>query len=178
MTVVNFETNELLWDALEIILTALLIFVLSLVVLGQSDQTSQNMNPANRATPSAKPVLQPVFTNYKGLSIGADRDSVKEKLGKPKIDDEDGFYYIISKDEQVQIRLDNDKKVSIIAITYSEKNDKIPTYEEVFGKDVPVVTRPDGSIYNLIRYPAAGIWIAYSKSVGDDPTVTVTIQKL
>lgn len=178
MTLVKLENNKFVLFALENLFAAFLIFVLSLAAFGQSEQTSQNVEPKTQDSAIKKAVLQPAFTNYKGLEIGSARDLVKEKLGKPKIDDKDGFYYIISKNEQVQIRLDDDKKVSIIAITYAEKDENIPTYEEVFGKDVPVITRPDGSIYNLVRYPEAGFWVAYSKTTGDEPTVTVTIQKL
>jgi hypothetical protein len=46
----------------------------------------------------------------------------------------------------------------------------------VFGSDFE--TKPDGSKYKLVRYPKAGYWVSYSKTAGDTPIITVTIQKL
>ncbi|HRH43059.1 MAG TPA: hypothetical protein PKY82_15625 [Pyrinomonadaceae bacterium] len=178
MRVINLQNNKLVLFFLKISLTVFLVCIPGLIAFGQSDQTSQNETPANSKASPEKPVLQPVFTNYKGLTIGATASDVKEKLGKPKIDDPDGFYYIFGKEEQVQIRLDENQKVNIIAVTYSEKSENAPKYEDVFGKDVPLVSKPDGSIYNLVRYPEAGFWVAYSTTTGDDPTVTITIQKI
>jgi hypothetical protein len=178
VTISILKLNRFIRPISELAFRGFLIFVFGLAVFGQSEQTSQNVTPKKSDSATEKPILQPVFTSYKGLSIGATRDLVKEKLGKPKIEDEDGFYFIPHKDEQVQIRLDENKKVSVIAVTYSENHENTPKYEEVFGKDVALVTKPDGSVYNLIRYPSAGIWIAYSKTTGEEPTVTVTIQKL
>jgi hypothetical protein len=178
MITLYLEVEKFIRKIVETGSAAFLIFVFGLAALGQAGENSKDASPSKPPDPEVKPALQPVFTNYKGLSIGAARDSVKEKLGKPKIEDDDGFYFILSKDEQVQIRLDESKNVSLIAVTYAVGNENTPKYEEVFGKGVPVAARPDGSIYNLIRYPEAGFWVAYSRTSGDDPTVTVTIQKL
>ncbi len=78
----------------------------------------------------------------------------------------------------VQIRLDKDKKVRVISITYSDENKNAPKYADVFGADAETAAKPDGSIYRLVHYPQAGYWVAYSRTAGENPTVTVTMQKL
>jgi hypothetical protein len=130
-------------------------------------------------TEKPTPALQPVYTEYKGVRIGMTADEVRAKIDKkPKIEDKDGYYYIFSDNEALQIVLDEDKKVKVISVMYSGENSNAPTYESVFGKEVPLETAQDGRIYNLVRYPAAGYWVAYSSSAGENPTVTITIQQL
>ena len=34
------------------------------------------------------------------------------------------------------------------------------------------------SKHKLVRYPKAGCWVSYSRTAGDTPIVTVTIQKM
>jgi hypothetical protein len=50
------------------------------------------------------------------------------------------------------------------------------TPQQVFGEDFE--TKPDGSKHKLVRYPKAGYWVSYSRTAGDTPIVTITIQKL
>ncbi|MBA3634052.1 MAG: hypothetical protein H0W58_14770 [Acidobacteria bacterium] len=138
-----------------------------------------NMQAATMQTTSEKSVtqiLQPVLTNYKNVKIGTTSEEVREKLGKAKIDDKDGFYYEISDDEIVQIRIDKDKKVRFISVTYSDEI--APKFADVFGKDIMIESAADGKIYKLVRYPEAGYWVAYARSSGEKPTVTVTMQKM
>ncbi|MDQ2747246.1 MAG: hypothetical protein M3T96_08310 [Acidobacteriota bacterium] len=132
--------------------------------------------PMPTATPKA--VMMPVLQDYKEVKIGMTAKDVRDKLGKAKIDDKDGFFYQISDDELAQIRLDKAKKVRLIAITYTSKNEDAPKFEDVFGTDVQAVPEADGRIYRRINYREAGYWVAYSRTAGDKPTVTVTMQKL
>lgn len=146
---------------------------------GAPDTVSQTEVKKDVA-PEVKPaVLQPVFSEYKGIVIGMPADEVREKIDKkPKIEDKDGFYYVFSDNESMQIVLDENKKVKVISIIYSGGNANAPTYEAVFGKDVSLEPGADGRVYKLIRYPESGYWVAYSSGAGEKPTVTVTIQKL
>ena len=126
---------------------------------------------------SETPVLMPVLVDYKGIKIGTTADEVRDKLGKAEIDDKDGFFYR-EDDEMVQIRLDADKKVRFVAFTFLNNNKNALKFADVFGAGTPEVAQPDGSVYNLVRYPEAGYWVAYSRTAGEKPTVTVTMQKL
>ena len=76
-----------------------------------------------------------------------------------------------------QIRLNKDKKVRLISITYTNDNKNAPKFEYVFGTSVKAEPGADGMIYKLVRYPEAGYWVAYSRTAGEKPSVTVTMQK-
>ena len=39
-------------------------------------------------------------------------------------------------------------------------------------------TRPDGSVYKIIRYESLGFWVSYNRTAGPNFIVTVTIQKI
>ena len=157
-----------------------LICVLSAVSYGQTDAVMAQNDGKKDAVVEEKPAaLQPAFTEYKGVTIGLTADEVREKINKkPKIEDKDGFYYVFSDNEAMQIVLDENKKVKVISVIYSGANSGAPAYEAVFGKDVPLEKSADGRVYKLIRYPESGYWVAYSSSAGENLTVTVTIQKL
>jgi len=165
---------------------AAMVFLATVTSFGQtanpdatSDAVSQTEVKKDSVEAVKPAVLQPVFTEYKGITIGMTADAVLEKIDKkPKIEDKDGFYYVFSDDEAMQIVLDENKKVKVISIIYAGGNSNTPTYEAVFGKDVPLEQGADGRVYKLIRYPESGYWVAYSSGAGDKPTVTVTIQKL
>jgi len=119
---------------------------------------------------------QPVASVYKEIKIGTSADEIRKLLGKAKIDDKDGFFYDMDS-EAVQIRLDENEKVRIIAVTFTNNSPQMPKYADLFGA-APAAPNPDGSIYKLVRYPDVGYWIAYSKTAGEKPSVTVTMQKL
>ena len=167
-------------------LLAALVMLATVTSFGQTESSNSAPDTVSQtevkkiAPQEEKPaVLQPVFTEYKGIVIGMSADEVREKIDKkPKIEDKDGFYYTFSDDESMQIVLDENKKVKVISVIYSDGNTNAPTYETVFGKDVPLEPGADGRVYKLIRYPESGYWVAYSSGAGEKPTVTVTIQKL
>ncbi len=140
--------------------------------------TAAASKTAMQTSETPKAVMMPVLKNYKEVKIGATADDVRDKLGKAKIDDKDGFYYEIDDDEMAQIRLGKDKKVRLISITYTSDNKNAPKFEDVLGTDVKAEPNADGKIYKLVRYPEAGYWVAYSRTAGDKPTVTVTMQKM
>lgn len=156
------------------------LFLLGAMIVPAFGQTVENAQSATTVAKDKKtntPVLKPVWVEYKGVKIGMTADEVRDKLGKAEIDDKDGFFYD-EKDEMVQIRLDADKKVWLVSVTYSNENKNTPKFADVFGAETPETAKPDGSIYNLVRYPEAGFWVAYSRTAGEKPTVTVTMQKL
>ena len=159
---------------------ALVFWVFAATGNAQTTGETMPVTAQNQQTVETKPApaLMPVLNNYKEIKIGTTAEEVRDKLGKAKIDDKDGFFYEISDDEFAQIRVDKDQKVRLISSTYTDDNKNTPKYTDVFGADAVAPAKPDGSIYNLINYPESGYWVAYSRTAGDKPTVTVTMQKM
>ncbi|MDQ4121239.1 MAG: hypothetical protein M3209_07320 [Acidobacteriota bacterium] len=160
---------------------ALMLFWLPAAGFGQTDDAVAQNDSQTVETPATekKSVLMPVVNNLKGITIGMTADEVKDKLGKAKVADANGLYYVFSDEESMQITLDPDKKVQMIATIYSGEETNAPKYEDVFGAEVAVEKQPDGRIYKLVQYPDAGYWVAYNwLMVGDKPMTTVTMQKI
>ena len=177
---INWESSRMA-AIIQTSLVVVLLFWLVTAAFGQTTETKPNEMTAQtemQKSVTPKAVMMPVLQNYKDIKIGATADDVRDKLGKAEIDDKDGFYYEIDDDEMAQIRLDKDKKVRLISITYTSDNKNTPKFEDIFGTSVKAEPGADGMIYKLVRYPEAGYWVAYSRTAGDKPTVTVTMQKM
>jgi hypothetical protein len=41
-----------------------------------------------------------------------------------------------------------------------------------------VEAKPDGTLYQLVQYPEAGYWVAYSRTAGDEPLTIITMQAI
>ncbi len=120
---------------------------------------------------------EPVFHDYRGVKIGWLADDVRKKLGNPanKADDQD--YYIFNENERAQVFYDKDtRQVTAISVDFINGASGILTPQQVFGADVEA--KADGSKSKLVRYPKAGYWVSYSRTAGDNPIISVTIQKL
>ncbi|CAN5456570.1 hypothetical protein BH10ACI1_BH10ACI1_13250 [soil metagenome] len=120
----------------------------------------------------------PGWQTYKDVAIGMTDVQVREKLGAPKTDDKDGFYYVFSDTETAQIIFDEGKKVRTVSVVFSEDHTGAPTFTDVYGKTAVAEPKPDGSIFKMMRYEDAGYWISYSRGAGAKAMVIVTIQKL
>lgn len=120
----------------------------------------------------------PVFAAYRGVQIGMPADEARKKLGhlkeKDKSDAQD--FFILSDNETAQILYDADKKVKTVSVDFMPGATDVPLAKAVVGADV--APRPDGSVFMLVRYPKAGYWVSYSKTAGNEATVSVTIQKI
>ncbi len=162
------------------VLTLVIILGLQIVSFGQTDDQAKPDNYVKVSTEKtkSKAVAKPLITDYKKITLGMTAKEVKQKLGKAKVEDKDGLFYMFSKEEQAQIGLDANKKVRVISIIYSDKNGDAPKYKDVFGTDPDAAKQKNGSIYKLVRYPALGLWVAYNRLTGDNPMVTITIQKM
>ena len=125
--------------------------------------------------PGIDAAIGPTFKDYRGVQIGMTADEVRQKLGAPEIKDKTEDLFLLS-DEMVQVVYDKDSKVSAVSITYSSKNNAAPTARSVLGEEV--AADANGRIYKLIRYPAAGYWVAYSRTAGDAAVVSVTMKKM
>ncbi len=148
-----------------------LLVVISLSLAGLSvAQTARNRG-------GAAPEEAPVFHDYKGVEIGWLADDVRKKLGAPANEGEEQDYYVFGEKETAQVLYDKaTRKVTAISVDFLSGATGVITPQQVFGADI--VAKPDGSKYKLVRYPKAGYWVSYSRTAGETPIVTVTIQKL
>ena len=139
--------------------------------------TAANKAPVAAATAAADDdKSQPPYHEYKGIRIGMTADDARKKLGEPadKSDKQD-FYSFADGKEMAQVFYDAEKKVYAVSIIYMGGADGVPTAKTVLGGEVEA--KPDGSVYRKVDYPKAGFWVSYSRSQGDSPMVTVTMQK-
>lgn len=118
----------------------------------------------------------PVFTEYRGVKIGMSADEARSKLDRLKKGEGQDFL-VFSEHESAQIYYDASGKVNAISIDYfgGDKNGP-PTPQAVLGAGLQA--KPDGSMYQLNRYPEAGYWVSYNRTAGDKPIVTITMQKM
>lgn len=143
-----------------------------------SEQTEIADAKAEDASPDSAtvtPIITPVLTDYRGVQIAMSADEVRSKLDHQKVKDKEQDLFVFSEKESAQVYYDEQGKVKAIAVTYATDRDA-PTPQAVLGKEVQ--PKADGSIYELVRYADAGYWVAYSRTAGESPTITVTMQKL
>jgi hypothetical protein len=121
---------------------------------------------------------EPVFHEYRGVKIGWLADEVRKKLGNPaNKGDEQDFYVFSEAKETCQVLYDKaTRKVTAISIDFMNGATEVITPQQVFGADFDA--KPDGSKYKLVRYPKAGYWVSYSRTAGNTPIITVTIQQI
>lgn len=118
----------------------------------------------------------PVYKEFMGVTLGMEAKDVRAKLGHLKEKGEHQDFFVFSESQSAQIVYDSEGKVTVISVDYVNKEDGTPSPESVLGEAVQ--PKADGSIYQLKRYPAAGYWVAYSRTAGDNPIVTITMQKI
>ncbi len=118
---------------------------------------------------------QPPFREYKGVRIGMAADEARKLLGDPADKDDKQDFYSFSDSETAQIFYDAEKKVYAISVIYIGAGARVPTAKAVLGTDVEA--RPDGSMHQRLDFPKARCWVAYSRTSGDSPLITITLQK-
>lgn len=153
------------------LLSRALLVVISLSLAGAAFAQTAQKRPA-----AAGGEENPVLNDYRGVKLGWVADEVRKKLGDPanKADDQD--YYIFNDNERAQVYYDKDKQVTAISVDFMSGAAQILTPQQVFGADFEGKT--DGSKSRLVRYPKAGYWVSYSRTAGDKPIISVTIQKM
>jgi hypothetical protein len=168
-----------------ILLLTTVFLLLSLSAAAQDPTDSQathtelasGNNPAETTQPTQTVVANaPVYKEFMGVTLGMEVDDVRAKLGHLKEKGERQDFFVFSESQSAQIVYDGQGKVTVISVDYVNKEDGTPSPESVLGEAVQ--PKPDGSIYQLKRYPAAGYWVAYSRTAGDNPLVTITMQKI
>lgn len=112
---------------------------------------------------------------FRGLKIGMATDDARKKLGSPREKSVEQDFYLFNDNEAVQIYYEKGA-VSAIAIDYMTGANSIPSAKDVLGADA--AAKADGSIHKVVRYPKAGYWVSYSRTAGNEPTITITMQKI
>ena len=153
------------------LLNRALLVVISLAFAGTSfAQTAQKR--ANLAPEEA-----PIFNEYRGVKIGWLADDVRKKLGNPANKGDEQDFYVFGDNETAQVFYDKaTRQVTAISVDFMKGASEAFTPQQVFGADFE--TKADGSKSKLVRYPKAGYWVSYSRTAGDSPIITVTIQKI
>lgn len=118
---------------------------------------------------------EPTYKEFKGVRLGMSAEEARKKLGDPTDKSDKQDFYAVSDNETVQIFYDGEKKVYAISVLYMGAPSAAPTVKAVLGTDVE--SQPDGKVYKMVQYPKAGYWVSYSRTGGDTPIVTVTMQK-
>jgi hypothetical protein len=151
-----------------------------LVVITFTIAAGMSFAQTTRPRPGSGPARdeEPVFLEYRGVKIGWLADEVRKKLGNPaNKGDEQDFYVFNDSKETCQVLYDKaTRKVTAISVDFMNGASEVITPQQVFGTDFDA--KPDGSKYKLVRYPKAGYWVSYSRTAGDTPIITVTIQQL
>ena len=130
--------------------------------------------PARAQMSDAGKNEEPAFKEFKGVTIGTPMAEARKKLGDPTDKGDKQDFYVFSDDETAQIFYDGEKKVSAVAVVYTGGSNA-PTARAVFGREVEA--KPDGSQYLRVLYPKVSYWVSYSRTGGDTPIVTITMQK-
>jgi hypothetical protein len=172
-------------SCLLILMLTTLFLLLSLSAKGQEltntqgthDEIASRNKPGETKQPNETAIsTAPVYKDFMGVTLGMTAEEVRAKLGHLKDKGEQQDFFVFSESQTAQIGYDKQGRATVISVDYVSKHDGTPTPESVLGETVQV--KPDGSIHQLKRYPAAGYWVAYSRTAGDNPIVTVTMQKI
>jgi len=134
---------------------------------------------ATRSHPVAVKDDAPIFHEYRGIQIGWLAEDVRKKLGNPANKGEEQDYYVFGEKDRERVQIHYDKtthKVTTISVDFMSIGPDVITPEQVFGADIE--SKPDGSKHKLVRYPKAGCWVSYSRTAGDTPIISITIQKM
>jgi len=164
VTMTRFLRSSEFW-----LLSRALLLVISFTIAG----VAQAQTPKKGAAMALED--DPVFHDYRGVKIGWLADDVRKKLGSPANKGDEQDFYMFGEKETAQVLYDKGE-VTAISVDFMNGAKEIITPQQVFGADVE--TKPDGSKYKLVRYPKAGYWVSYSRTAGDSPIITVTIQRL
>ena len=119
---------------------------------------------------------RPVFHEYRSVKIGMTADEVRTKLKNPSDKSDEQDFFVFSENESAQVFYDKTKKVFAISVNFMNGARDLPTPKLVLGSDL--AAKPDGSMYRMVRYPKSGYWVSFSRTAGNSPLTTVTLQKI
>jgi len=123
---------------------------------------------------AANGVVEPLYKEYRGVTLGMSAADVRAKLGRPEEKSDVMDFYVFSERERARVYYTGGKATAVIA-TYIGKDGGAPPPVKVLGAEIEA--KPDGSMYQMTPYKEAGYWVAYSRTGGDSPLVMITMQK-
>lgn len=156
-------------------LTYLLIAALLLLLIGAVAK-GQTPTAAVRSLRNHSQIQQPLYTEYRGVRLGMTAVEVRAKLGEPAMKSNEQDYFVLSSSETAQIAYDAFQKATTISADFAG-GVGAPDYRTVVGEGM-LLERPDGSLFRMVQYQSAGVWVSYNKSATVVPVVTVTIQMM
>jgi hypothetical protein len=118
----------------------------------------------------------PLFHEYRGIQIGTLAEDVRKKLGSPADKSVEQDFYVFDEKETAQILYDKTGKVITISVDFMVGANDVLTPTQLFGGEIEA--KADGSKYKMVRYPKAGCWLSYNRTAGNQPLITVTLQKI
>lgn len=118
----------------------------------------------------------PVFREYRGVQLGMTTEEARKKLGNPKEKGATEDFYEFSDNEMAQVVYDATHKVVTLSVDFMKGAKGVPTPKTVIGADIEA--KPDGSMHKMVRYVKAGFWVSYSRTGGDSPLISITLQKI
>jgi hypothetical protein len=134
--------------------------------------------PAAGKSPAAKSDKDeesPPYHEYKGVRIGMTADEARKALGVPTDKGDQQDFYVFSDNETAQVFYDAQKKVVAVATVYVGAAGGVPAPRAVLGTEIE--PKADGSLYKMVTYPKAGFWVSYSRTAGEAPITSITMQK-
>ena len=158
-----------------LILLAVVIFALGSLISVYPQTIKSRPTAAQKAD---LPVAdQPLLREYRGVALGMTAQEVRRTPGEPADKSDEQDFYNFSETESAQIFYDAAGKVKAVSAHFTgDGAASAPTPKTLFGEDAP--PKADGSVFKLVRYPRAGCWVSYSRTAGDQPLVTVSLQKI
>jgi hypothetical protein len=157
-----------------------LVLILAFSIANGQTSSSPSMQEEvataiDKSASNATTANVPVFTDYRGITIGMTAEEVRAKLEGLKKGERQDFL-VFSERESAQIYYDDQGKVIAISIDYFGDKSNPPSPDVVLG--AALQAKADGSMYQLNRYPDAGYWVSYNRTAGEKPIVTITMQKM
>jgi hypothetical protein len=152
------------------------LVVFALLVVGCAGLVmSANAQKARIAITAAPVAQQPLYSDYRGVRLGMTPQEVRAKLGDPVLKDEELDYFVFANNVTAQIAYDSAHKAKAISVDYPG-GVGAPDYKVVVGNELD--TRPDGSMFKMVRYESLGFWVSYNRNAGPTVIVSITIQKI
>ena len=125
-------------------ISALIVITMTGFILSARAQT-QKMRAVAADTSVAQ---QPLYSDYKGVTLGMTATEVRAKLGNPVLKDDELDYYVFSDILSAQVAYDSSHKAKVISVDFAG-GVGAPDYRAVVGAEI--ITRTDGSVLPTSR---------------------------